>query len=267
MFISDKNGAGAYTEMSASWVVVLNQIMYMFVLMMTISCMILAVKEQKDYVVTISVLILGAVLMLLFQTNRDDQKFLVIMVFIIASSTGIHYLYLDHHPELKVSTSALDALDKTGRKEIAAATSSNLKNAAKMTEEDFVKRAKALIFVGNDEELCYQIKNEEHERAQQYQRPDREEEHLESFDDYDEDFFLDNEDNVDDSEVKVTAVAPSGIRETLGDAYKPNAEMHESASAAFNNTSVPAWRRISHGCIPRRNMSACMRSPPGTGPL
>ncbi len=244
MFISDKNGAGAYTEMSASWVVVLNQIMYMFVLMMTISCMILAVKEQKDYVVTISALILGAVLMLLFQTNRDDQKFLVIMVFIIASSTGIHYLYLDHHPELKVSTSALDALEKTGRKEIAAATRSNLKNAAKMTEEDFVKRAKALIFVGNDEELYYQIKNEEHERAQQYVRPDREEEHLESFDDYDEDFFLDNEDDAADT-VTVTTVAPSGIRQTVAgeNAYEPNAQMHQSSAEALSNTAIPAWKR------------------------
>ena len=245
MFISDANGAGAYTEMSASWVVVLNQIMYMFVLMMSISCMILAVKEQKDYVVTISTLILGAVLMLLFQTNRDNQKFLLITVFIIATATGIHYLYLDHHPELKVSTNALDALEKTGRKEIAAATRSNLKNAAKMNEEDFVRRAKALIFVGNDEDLYYQIKNEEHERAMQYQRPGREEEeHLESFDDYDEDFFLDSEDDSADS-VTVTAVAPSGIRQTVAgsDAYEPNAEMHQSSNAALSNTAIPAWKR------------------------
>ena len=243
MFISDQSGAGAYTEMSASWVVVLNQIMYMFILMMTISCMILAVKEQKDYVVTISLLILGAFLMLLFQQNRDNQKFLFITVFIIASSTGIHYLYLDHHPELKVGINALDALEKTGRKEIAAATRSNLKNAAQMNETDFVKRAKALIFVGNDEDLYRQIKNEEHDRAQKYfQRPEKKEE--EAFDDYDEDFFLDKEDEPADT-VKVTTVAPSGTRQTVGgdEAYEPNAEMHESASEALSNPSIPAWKR------------------------
>lgn len=243
MFISDSNGAGAYTEMSASWVVVLNQIMYMFVLMMTISCMILAVKEQKDYVVTISMLIVGAFLMLLFQQNRDDQLFLFITIFIIASSTGIHYLYLDHHPELKVSVNALDALEKTGRKEIAAATRTNLKNAARMNEEDFVRRAKALIFVGNDEELYKQIKNEEHEISVKYfNRPEKVEEG--ALDDYDEDFFLDKEDDASDK-IKVTAVAPSGIRQTVADdaAYEPNAEMHESASAAYENTSVPAWKR------------------------
>ncbi len=244
MFISDSTGAGAYTEMSAAWVVILNQIMYMFVLMMTISCVILAVKEQKDYVITISMLIVSAVLMLLFQQNRDNQKFLFITVFIIASSTGIHYLYLDHHPELKVGINALDALEKTGRKEIAAATRSNLKNAAQMTEADFMKRAKALIFVGNDEELYHQIKMEEHEKASlvESRRPQREEGAL---DDYDEDFFLDKE---DDSvlNVKVTAVAPSGIRQSVeaeASAYEPNAEMHESASAAYENTSVPAWKR------------------------
>ena len=242
MFITDENGTAAYTEMSVSWVIVLNQIMYMFLLMMTISCMILAVKEQKDYVVAISMLIVGAVVMLLFQQNRDNQKFLFITVFIIASATGIHYLYLDHHPELKVGINALDALEKTGRKEIAAATRSNLRNAARMSDSEFERRAKALIFVGNDEELYHRIKEEEHQKALDIseRRGVRED----SFDDYDDDFFLDNEDAATDS-VKVTTVAPSGIRQSITDdnAYEPNAEMHESASAAFNNPSIPAWKR------------------------
>lgn len=242
MFISDSTGSGAYTEMNVSWVIVLNQILYMFLLMMTISCMILAVKEQKDYVVAISMLIFGSIMMLLFQQNRDNQKFLFITVFIIASATGIHYLYLDHHPELKVGINALDALEKTGRKEIAAATRTNLKNAARMSEDDFVRRARALIFVGSDEELYQRIKEEEHQKSMDRtgHRPVREE----SFDDYDEDFFLDKEDNVDDSQVKVTTVAPSGIRQSVGvDAYEPNAEMHESASVALSNPAIPAWKR------------------------
>ncbi|MCR5672607.1 MAG: dolichyl-diphosphooligosaccharide--protein glycosyltransferase subunit STT3 [Lachnospiraceae bacterium] len=243
IFITDNSGGAAYTEMSANWMIVLNQIMYMFVLMMTISCMILAVKESKDYVVTISMLIFGTVVMLLFQQNRDSQKFLFITIFIIASSTGIHYLYLDHHPELKVSINALDALEKTGRKEIAAATRSNLKNAAQMTEADFVRRAKALIFVGNDEDLYNQIKNEEHERSLKYfNRAEKKE--AKAFDDYDDDFFLDKEDDASDS-IKITAVAPSGIRQAIGgeNVYEPNLEMHDSASAALENPSVPAWKR------------------------
>ena len=241
MFISDSSNSGVYTEMSSSWVIVLNQIMYMFVLMMTISCVILAVKEQKDYVVSISMLIVGAVIMLFFQQNRESQKFLFITVFIIASATGIHYLYLDHHPELKVGINALDALEKTGRKEMAAATRTNLINAAQMTEADFVKRAKALIFVGNDEELYRRIKAEEYKGASKYaerKNPDQQD-----FDDYDEDFFLDKEDDAA-LDVTVTTVAPSGIRQTVAaDAYEPNAEMHESANAAYSNTSVPAWKR------------------------
>lgn len=241
-FISDASGAAAYTEMSASWVVVLNQIMYMFVLMMTISCMILAVKEQKDYAVALSVFVVGAVLMLLFQQNRDNQKFLFITVFIIASSTGIHYLYLDHHPELKVGINALDALEKTGRKEIAAATRTNLRNAAQMSDSEFMKRAKALIFIGNDEELYQRIKQEEHEMAVERAAHPRIVE--ESFDDYDEDFFLDNEDDVDDSQVVVTAVGPDGISKRTGiDAYEPNAQMHMASREALDNTDIPAWKR------------------------
>ncbi len=247
MFISESGGtggSGVYSELSISWVVVLNQILYMFILMMTISCMILAVKEQKDYVVTISMLIVGAVIMLLFQQNRESQKFLFITVFIIASSTGIHYLYLDHHPELKVGTNALDALEKTGRKEIAAATRSNLKNAAQMTEGEFVKRAKALIFIGSDEDLYGRIKEEEHKLSVKYGRR-QEAEETGALDDYDDDFFLDSEDN-SDLEVTVTTVGPSGIRQTVGkerNVYEPNSEMHESASKAYDNSPLPAWKR------------------------
>ncbi len=240
-YIYRENKGGVYTESSIQMVLVINEILYMFILVMTLSCMILAVKEQKDYVITISMLIVGAFLMLLFQQNREPQKFLFVTVFIIATATGIHYLYLDHHPELKVSVNALDALEKTGRKEIAAATRSNLKNAAQMNDAEFTKRAKALIFVGNDEELYRQIKDEEHERAQKYfSRPDKKA--GEAFDDYDEDFFLDKEDDASDS-VKVTAVAPSGTRQTVGgdDAYEPNAEMHGAASEALSHTSSPAW--------------------------
>jgi hypothetical protein len=111
-----------------------------------------------------------------------------------------------------------------------------------MSEDEFVRRAKALIFVGNDEELYRQIKEEEQQNSQQHEpRAGIVED---AFDDYDEDFFLDNEDDVDDSQVIVPTVAPSGIRETVGvNAYEPNAEMHESASAALENPDIPAWKR------------------------
>ncbi|MCR5474911.1 MAG: hypothetical protein K6F28_06865 [Lachnospiraceae bacterium] len=246
MFISESEGTvgmGVYSDLSISWVIVLNQILYMFILMMTISCIILAVKEQKDYVITISMLIVGAVVMLMFQQNRESQKFLFITVFIIASSTGIHYLYLDHHPELKVGVNALDALEKTGRKEMAAATRSNLKNAAQMSEGDFVKRAKALIFIGSDEDLYRKIKDEEHKLSLKYGR--RQDEETGALDDYDEDFFLDSEDN-SDLDVKVTTVTPTGISQTVGrqkNVYEPNAEMHASANSAYNNSPLPAWKR------------------------
>lgn len=237
-FITDSAGINVYTELNASWIIVVNQIFYMFTLVMTISCIILSVKEKKDEASLVYSALFGTFALMFFTQYREGNEFVFAQMLIIASAVGIHYLYLDHHPEQKVNLNALDALEKTGRKELAKATRSNLQAARSMDEEDFVKRAEALIFVDSDEDLYKQIKIEEHKNAMT--KDGHANVFDETYDDYDEDFFLDIEDDVSDP-VKVTAVAPSGITEREGsDAYEVNANMH--AAAKFNKESVPAWK-------------------------
>ena len=180
----------------------------------------------------------GTFALAFFTQYREGNEFVFVQMLIIASSVGIHYLYLDHHPEQKVNINELDALEKTGRKEVAKATRSNLQAARSMDEEEFVKRAEALIFIDSDEDLYKQIKIEEHKNAMT--KDGHANIFNETYDDYDEDFFLDIEDDISDP-VKVTAVAPSGITEREGtDAYEVNANMH--AAAKLNKESVPAWK-------------------------
>ena len=68
---------------------------------------------------------------------------------------------MNHHPEQRVTVNALDALSKTGRthndtkvKEVEATDAKS--------DAEFVKRARALIFIGNDDDLYQQIKAKEH---------------------------------------------------------------------------------------------------------
>lgn len=237
-FIVDSDGVNVYTELNASWIIVLNQIIYMFMLVMTISCIILSFKEKKQESSILYLLVFGGFMMMLFTQNREGHEYAFVEMLIIASAVGIHYLYLDHHPEQKVNLSALDALEKTGRKEIAKAARSSIQAAISMDEEEFVKRAEALIFIGKDEDLYLEIKSEEHTKAMITDG------HAnvfdETFDDYDDDFFLDEEDDSAEP-VKVTSVAPSGTTESINeDAYEVNANMH--AAAKLNKNNVPAWK-------------------------
>lgn len=238
-FITKSSGENVYSDTTGSWIIILNQILYMFSLLMTLSCVVLSVKEKQADSSIVYSAIIGSVAALLFSQNREGRGFLFVQLLVIASSIGIHYLYLDHHPEEAVLLNPLDALEKTGRKEIAAATRSNLQAARDMEDEEFTKRAEALIFVDIDDDLYNEIKKEEHRKLM---AKDGHANVLDdTFDDYDDDFFLDSED--DESEaVTVISVAPSGTSEAKKgqDAYEVNANMH--AAAKLNKAKIPAWK-------------------------
>lgn len=239
-FITKSSGENVYDDLNGSWILIVNQIMYMFLLLMTISCIVMSVKEnQKDSALAYWTLI-GAVLSMFFSQNRESRGFFFVDILIICAAIGVHYLYLDHHPENVVSLNPLDALEKTGRKEIAKATRSNLQAARDMEDEEFSKRAEALIFIDSDEDLYNEIKKEEHKKLMS---KDGHGNILDdTFDDYDDDFFLDSEDDVNEA-VTVTSVAPSGTSKKVTqdkDAYEINANMH--AAAKLNKAKIPVWK-------------------------
>lgn len=239
-FIVKSSGENVYSDLNGSWIIILNQILFMFTLLMTLSCVVLSVKEKQENSSIIYSALVGSLAAMFFSQNRDKRGYLFVELLVIASSIGIHYLYLDHHPEEIVTLNPLDALEKTGRKEIAAATRSNLQAARSMEEEEFTKRAEALIFLDSDEDLYNEIKKEEHRKLM---TKDGHGNVLDdTFDDYDDDFFLDSEDDSSE-DVTVISVAPSGTTERKGkdaEAYEINANMH--AAAKLNKAKIPVWK-------------------------
>lgn len=201
-FLYKPNGEAAYTDLSASWIILENQLMYMFLLIMLISCIIIAMKENMVNFTPICFMFIGAVILMLFEQNRELNKNYFISLLIISCGISVHYLYLNHHPEQLVVLNTIEALEKVkdtnpGKKRMIEAT------PTEMSEVDFVRRAKALVFIGNDDDLYNQIKLEEHRMAMKSGKL----RDNGAFDDMDEEDFYDSEDEI------VTPSKPSGFDE------------------------------------------------------
>lgn len=197
--LSNKKGEVSYTQQQIELVVVVNQLIYMFLLVMFLSCISIAYKEKKDEVIPLLLVFVGTIIMIFFSQNRVIVKLYYIDILLAILGVSIHYLYLNHHPEQKPIVSAIDALasSETGSYEYQFLNRMN----NPFNDNEFVKRAEALIFVGTDEELYTYIKDEERKQAisEGKMRPLDD-----TFDDYDEDYFLDSEEKQD---VKVSDVS------------------------------------------------------------
>lgn len=189
-FLYNSDGQAAFTELFKSWVLVENQLIYMFLLIMLISCSIIALKENFIEIIPFNLFFICSVLQLFFSQCRDLNRHYFISMLVVLTGISLHYLYLNHHPEQKTLISTLDAIEQTGRENTVKPVKQTVATK-ELTEEDFVKRARALVFIGNDEDLYKRIKNEEHKKAMASGNKRAIEN---SFDDYDEDFFLDTGD-------------------------------------------------------------------------
>lgn len=229
-YLVDSNNEDAYTDINASWLIIANQLIYMFMLVLCVSCSLIRLWKKYYNGVSMSVFLFGTVLMQLFAHNRDIQKYPYIAILIIISGISIHYIYINHHPEQQLNINTLDVLEKTGRTNNTSSSAESMASvSATMSDYEFVKRAKALIFVGDDDELYKQIKAEEHKNSMR--RDGKLSALEETYDDYDEDFFLDKEDDAPEKEgnSNETVIIPGALGES-------------NASSSASAPAIPAWK-------------------------
>ena len=244
-FLYRSDGEAAYTDLSSTWVILENQLIYIFLLIMLLSCNIIALKENMVNFTFINSMILGYVILALFEQNRYANKNLFITILVIACGISIHYLYLNHHPEQRIVLNTIDILEKSTdkhyevKKEVVTSTD-------QLSEADFIKRAKALVFIGNDDDLYNQIKLEEHRLAMRSGKIRAND----AFDDMDEEDFFDKEDDVSIEKNEKTTPIDRSVPaykskpvDTLGDDNmyfdEEEAEQEEAAyKASVNNDNL-----------------------------
>jgi len=233
-FLYKSNGEVAYTELSSTWVVLENQIFFMFLLIMLLSCNFIAIKENMVNFTFINIMFIGTVLLMLFQQNRDTNKNIFMSVLIITCAISIHYLYLDHHPEQRIVLNTIEILEKSDSSNDISGRTRAVEEIPQMSEIDFERRARALVFIGNDDSLYNQIKLEEHRLAMRQGRLRKND----ALDDMDEEDFFDKEDDEVVPAYKSKPVETIGDDNMYFDEEEAEAEQAEYNSKEKMNTEI-----------------------------
>lgn len=159
-FLTDNRG-GIIGPDQVLWLGIVNQFIYLFILILCVMCVVYILRVTYDkelpLLSTMIALFIGQVL---GGSNQVSYVYFVVLIIIIGSTT-IHYMYLNHHPKY-----ALEVTNNEIRKENELVSEEETEE----TEEDeevkseYMLRARALVFVGEDEGLYKQIKAEEKEQ-------------------------------------------------------------------------------------------------------
>ena len=163
-FLTNRNG-DSFSVNQAIWLKLADQLIYIFMLILCVLCIVYILRVVYDKIVpTLSVfatLFLGQVL---GGINNVNHIYFVAIVFIIGSTT-VYYMYLNHHPDYAVFITNSEIrhdhelmLINEGLEE--EQEEEEIDNNEEIDEEYFA-RAKALVFVGENDTLYEQIKEEE----------------------------------------------------------------------------------------------------------
>ncbi len=130
----------AYTQTHNAWFSLGTQMSYMFVIVMSIACAFYMFKSKRSEAVPGFILLLGCFIVLFFRSAAENSTYFLFEILIIVASSGLSYMYMNHHPELSMLTDGKDG-DKTMANTIADRD---------ISEWGAIARARALIFAGKD---------------------------------------------------------------------------------------------------------------------
>lgn len=205
-FLYGSNGA-AYSQLNAAWICLVNQIMYMFVLVMGMMCMIYSIRGSYIQVLPVNIMFIGSFISLIFQAMRNQATFPFMSLLIVLTGICMNYMYLNHHPELDDVSQFIQSIS-----EGVETVEDEGGNVEVMSESAFLDRAKALIFVGENDKLYHSIKEQELEKAKK-EFPDRlpsvpkADEVVNSEVPEKEPYFFDNEDKVEETDEELETSA------------------------------------------------------------
>ncbi len=142
-----------YSALQAAWFQLGNQLLYLFLIVLSIACAYYVIKGKNSKVVPCLLSLIGAVGVLFLSTNKENNTWFFVELLIIIACVSLYYLYESYHPAeesiLKLTNPPQAEEDGT----IAGETE----------EEKAIRlaRARALIFFGENNALYGEIKAQE----------------------------------------------------------------------------------------------------------
>ncbi len=170
-FLYKKDGS-SISPIEASWLQLATNLIYMFSLVLSGSCVIYMFRSRNTKAVVIMLMSIGMLFTAFFKAMADANGFYIFEILIIFACAGLSYMYENQHPEAFVEDDIWETEEDYDEDE----------EAYELTEEEqeeILRRARALIFIGEDEELYEEIKRDEEEERQRLAAEAEEEEQQE----------------------------------------------------------------------------------------
>lgn len=155
-FLSTSDGS-TFSSVNVAWLQLGNQVLYMFMLILSISCSFYMLRSKKSRAVPILSCITASFLMIFLCSGNEYNILFFIIFIIISGALSLQYMYENHHA----------LADESFQELIAAEEESEEKEPEEeIDSETFMLRSQALIFVGANESYYQQIKKEEKEQKE-----------------------------------------------------------------------------------------------------
>ncbi len=156
-FLTKVDGS-TISAIQSSWLQLASSLLYMFSLILSISCVIFLFRSKNNKAVPIMLMSIGMLFTVFFRVQTGSSGFFVFEILLVFGCAGISYMYENQHPEAFVEED-IWSVEKEEEEEEEEELSEEEK-------EELLRRARALIFIGEDDELYEQIKEEEEEERE-----------------------------------------------------------------------------------------------------
>lgn len=163
-YLMSEDGSAPSTLLAA-WMTLGNQVAYMFILILCISSIFFSMVNKDNRVYPYLCALFSVFIVLYFEVSRESHGYTLRCLLAIIAAVGIHYIYLNHHPEESYAWSRVREEDLQYSSVDDTDESTEDIEAIRLREEEMLRRANALIFADDNIELYNQIKAEEQQNA------------------------------------------------------------------------------------------------------
>lgn len=154
-FLTKEDGQ-TYTALQAAWFQLGNQLLYLFFIVLSIACVFYLLRGKKQKVISCLLALIGSFIALFFGADKENNTYFFVELLIIIGCSSLHYMYENHHPSAEPLPEDLAAerlSDSEGEQDLPVETEEEM--------EARLARARALVFIGENEMLYEEIKSRE----------------------------------------------------------------------------------------------------------
>lgn len=143
-----------YSSVKVAWLTLGNQILYMFIIILSIACSFYMIRSKNPRVTPVLSSILASFLMIFLSSGREYNIVFFIMLITVAGTVSLQYMYENHHALADENFHLIVGDDEEEISEVQ-------EEENEIDDAAFMLRAQALIFIGANEAYYQQIKFEE----------------------------------------------------------------------------------------------------------